>query len=427
MIHRLRIVRNIRLGVKDLMLHAMRSVLTMLGVILGVGSVIAMLAIGEGASREALERLRKLGSNNILVNSQKPVQQLSGAGGSSSSKSVSLSVYGLLYDDEARIRQTIPHVRRTVPAKTVRKEGSLGDRAIELRVVGTTNDWFDLVKRPLIAGRVLTARDLEEFGNVVVLTESGARKLLATAAAIGQPIRIGSDYYEVVGIVDNGGSGSEKATPDSDHDAYIPINLARERFTDVDVRRSSGSFERERVELHQLIVEVDSTDHVPQVARAVDTILNRFHANSDYQLIVPLDLLREAERTKRIFNWVLGSIAAISLVVGGIGIMNIMLASVTERTREIGIRRAIGARRTQIVMQFLIETVVLSTLGGIIGVGIGILFPAIVTYTSGMPTQVTTWSLILSVGISMMVGILFGIYPAIRAAMLDPIVALRHE
>jgi putative ABC transport system permease protein len=181
------------------------------------------------------------------------------------------------------------------------------------------------------------------------------------------------------------------------------------------------------VELHQLIVEVDATGDVEPVAEGLERMLRRAHPNGDYRVSVPLALLRQAEATKRTFNIVLGSIAGISLVVGGIGIMNIMLASVTERTREIGIRRAIGAKRKQIIGQFLIETVVLSMLGGLVGIALGLLIPWLVTHFAQMPTVITAYSLVLSVGISMTVGIVFGLYPAVRAANLDPIVALRHE
>ncbi|MGQ9661713.1 MAG: ABC transporter permease [Kiritimatiellia bacterium] len=417
-----RFFRNVRLGMRNLMLHKMRSVLTMLGVVFGVSSVIAMLAVGEGASAEALERIRKLGSTNIIVSSVKPVEE------ETSRQQSHLSIYGLLYEDERRVRESFASVRRTAPAKIIRKEGRLGTRTMEVRVVGTTSDWFLLVRRDVIAGRVLTDQDLKDKAAVVVLTEYGARRLLATHSTIGQKLKIGSEPVEVIGIVrSEGGPGSSVQTPDQEVDAYIPLPLARERFGDVFSQQTSGSRIRERVELHQLIVEVDLADNVEKVAAGLDRLLRTFHPKGDYRISVPLALLREAEATKRTFNIVLGSIAGISLLVGGIGIMNIMLASVTERTREIGVRRAVGARRSQIVSQFLIETVVLSGIGGAIGIGLGLTIPRVITYIAHMPTIITSQSIALSVGISMAVGIIFGLYPAVRAANVDPIVALRHE
>lgn len=416
-----RLYRNVRLGIKNLVLHKLRSVLTMLGVVFGVASVIAMLAVGEGASVEALARIRKLGSTNIIISSVKPVEEETG-------QHSHMSIFGLLYADELRARQTFAAIHRTAPAKIIRKEARLGSQSLDLRVVGTTPEWFELVRRDMIAGRPLNPRDEREKAGAVVLTEYGARRLLATQATIGQNLRIGGDPFEVVGIVrSEGGQGSSVQTPDQEVDAYIPLSVARERFGDVFTMISSGTRIREQVELHALIVEVDAAENVESVAAGLDRLLRLFHPKGDYRISVPLALLRQAEATKRTFNIVLGSIAGISLVVGGIGIMNIMLASVTERTREIGIRRAIGAKRRQIIGQFLIETVVLSMLGGIVGIAVGVLIPWLITRTSHMPTVITPFSLILSVGISMTVGIVFGLYPAVRAANLDPIVALRHE
>ncbi len=418
-----RFFRDIHLGIKNLMLHKLRSFLTTLGVVFGVGSVIAMLAVGEGAGRQALAEIQKLGSHNIIVNAMKPVEETG-----SRNVRVFRSIYGLLYEDAQRVRESFPAVRQIVPVKVVRKEGRLGERSLELRVVGTTADWFQLVRRPLVAGRAFTRMDTENRANVLVLTEYGARRLLATRATVGECLRIGGDYFQVIGIVrSESGVGGSIQTPDRQIDAYVPLSVAKERFGDVFTQRTSGSFTSERVELHQLIVEVRTLDDVQPTAKAIETMLARFHKKKDYRISVPLALLRQAEATKRTFNIVLGSIAGISLLVGGIGIMNIMLASVTERTREIGIRRAIGAKRRQIVAQFLIETVVLSMVGGAIGIGIGVLIPWLITRFAEMPTVVTASSLMLSVGISMCVGLVFGIYPALRAARLDPIEALRHE
>lgn len=414
--------RLVRLGIKTLLLHKLRSLLTMLGVVFGVGSVIAMLAVGTGASEEAQSQIRRLGSQNIILHSVQSQQD-------QTTDRVRMSIYGLTYDDEQRIRETIPTVRRIVPAKLIPHEARVGRRTMELRMVGTTPDWFDLVERELIAGRRLHQRDLATRANVCVLTERSARRLLATETILGNRIRVGSNYYDVVGIIrsETGGTAGGVQTPDQEVDAYIPLTTARERFGDIVMRRSEGSFERSMVELHQLVVEVDELENVESTAEAIEQLLRRFHPREDYRVSVPLALLRQAEATQRTFNIVLGSIAGISLLVGGIGIMNIMLASVTERTREIGIRRAIGAKRSQIIGQFLIETIVLSSAGGLLGIAVGVIIPQIIEYFAGMPTIVPMYAIVLSLGISVGVGVLFGIYPAIRAARLDPIVALRHE
>ncbi|MHC4956510.1 MAG: ABC transporter permease [Planctomycetota bacterium] len=419
----MRVTRNIKLGIKNLWRHRLRSMLTMLGVVFGVGSVVAMLAVGEGASAQAMDQIRRLGSNNILLSAIKP--QEDEAAGQRRSR---MSIYGLTYDDDARLRETLPGVHRTVPVKISRKEGRLGSQTLQLRVVGTTPDWFGLVKRQVIAGRTLLDADIDSFSSVCVLTEHGARRLLATKGALRESLKIGSDFFEVVGIIaSESTTGGGIQTPDQQVDVYIPINVYRQCFGEIVVQRSTGSSTRERVELHQVIVEVKSIEQVEATAEAIERMLARFHKKQDYQVRVPLALLRQAEETKRTFNIVLGSIAGISLLVGGIGIMNIMLASVTERTREIGIRRAVGAKRRQIVGQFLVETLVLSVLGGLLGIGLGVAVPWLIEHLAEMPTRVTPWSVMLAVGISGAVGILFGLYPAVRAANVDPIVALRHE
>ncbi|HUU20318.1 MAG TPA: ABC transporter permease [Sedimentisphaerales bacterium] len=418
-----KITRNILLGIENLLLHKLRSFLTMLGVVFGVGSVVAMLSVGEGASKEALEQIRKLGSNNIIISSVKSAEEEQ-----ASTQHSHMSIYGLTYDDYTRVSESFHNIQQTAPVKLMRKDSRLRERAMELRVVGTTPEWFKLVPREVIAGRVLLLSDEAKQAPVAVLTEFGARKILATEHTIGQTISIGGDQFEIVGIIKSeSGLAGNIQIPDQQVDVYIPIEVARIYFGDVFTKRTSGGDEREMVELHQVIVQVDDPKKVESVAAGIERMLERFHKKKDYVVSVPLALLKQAEATKRTFNIVLGSIAGISLLVGGIGIMNIMLASVTERTREIGIRRAIGAKRKQIVYQFLIETVVLSTMGGIIGLGIGVLIPFLITYFSGMITVITLKGILLPLLISMTIGILFGLYPAVRAANVDPIVALRHE
>ena len=418
-----RFIRNIWLGIENLLLHKLRSFLTMLGVVFGVGSVVAMLAVGEGASKEALRQIQKLGSNNIIINSIKSLEEES-----TSTQHSHMSIYGLTYLDHERISESIKDIRQIAPAKLIRKESRLGSNTLDLRIVGTTQEWFELVPRQILAGRVFNEAEVSDFSAVAVLTEYGARRLLATRNTIGQTIKIGGDYFEVVGIIKSeSGQAGNIQIPDQEIDAYIPLSTVRQYYGDVFTKVTSGSMSRELVELHQIIVQVNETEDVESVAAGIERMLQSFHKKKDYEVSVPLALLKQAEATKRTFNIVLGSIASISLLVGGIGIMNIMLASVTERTREIGIRRAIGAKRRQIIIQFLIETVVLSTLGGMVGLAVGIAIPCIITYFAKMPTVITAQSILLPLFISIGVGIIFGLYPAASAAKVDPIIALRHE
>ncbi|MBP7276056.1 MAG: ABC transporter permease, partial [Kiritimatiellae bacterium] len=337
------------------------------------------------------------------------------------------SVYGITYEDVDRLQDLGSDLRGIVPARVLRQEGRKDDRTTDVRVVGTVENWFHVLPRRLLAGRVLSIEDEASRSAVAVLTENGARKLLATGHALGEQIRLGGHFFKVVGIVEGAPRGSGVPSPDDDTDVYIPLTVCRERFGEVVQRRRSGSREIEWVQVHQVLVQVRSTDRVEPAAQAIRAMFRRFHRKEDYSIYVPLTLLNQARETQRTFNIVLGSIAGISLLVGGIGIMNIMLASITERTREIGIRRAIGAQRWQIVVQFLTETIVLSGLGGFIGIGMGVCIPLIIRHATDIPAQVPFYSLPLSFGISVLIGVLFGLYPAVRAAQLDPIEALRHE
>ena len=264
------------------------------------------------------------------------------------------------------------------------------------------------------------------------MAAGAADRLFSFEDPIGKHVLIDNDVYRVVGVLSPQGTGS--ATPgaigqsDFNEDIYIPISCAHRRFGELQEIRSAGSQSFELNELNEITLTVYDDKFVSQTAAMARKLLNRSHpGGKDYEIQVPLELLAQAEEEKRIWNLVLGSIAGISLLVGGIGIMNIMLASVTERTREIGIRRALGAKRSDITMQFLIETVILSATGGVLGVMVGVTIPFLVTRFADLETIVSLWSILLSFGISVGIGIIFGIYPARRAALMDPIEALRHE
>jgi putative ABC transport system permease protein len=422
---------TIRLGVKSLMLHKLRSSLTMLGIIFGVCSVIAMLAIGEGASYEAQEAIKKLGSNNILIRSLKPPEaaEQQGGGGPRGSQ----LKYGLTYEDGARLQATIPGVVRVLPMRIIRENVRFERNEVPAQVIGTLPFYAEVTGAAVVRGRFLAYLDEEHQENVCVITTGLARRLFPYQDPLQHAVRISAFYYRVIGIVQERSQPEQRSQQGKmegqplDNNLYIPLSASRTRFGEVLIRRTAGSFEAEEVQLHQVTVQMRDAAAVETADPQVKTLLNRFHNQNDYEIIVPLQLLRQAEQTKRIFNIVLGSIAAISLLVGGIGIMNIMLATVTERTREIGVRRALGAKRSDITLQFLVETVVLSVGGGLIGIVVGIFVPLIVSHLTTMKTIITPWSVLLAFGISAIIGVVFGLYPARAAARLDPIEALRHE
>jgi putative ABC transport system permease protein len=424
-----RLKRTVRLGFRSLWLHRLRSLLTVLGIVFGVCSVIAMLAIGEGASFEAQEQIKNLGSQNIIVRSVKPPeeQKVSDKG----SQNYVLQ-YGITYADIKRIRSTIPGVTVVLPARNIRDYVWNISRRVDCEVVGTVPWYPEMRNHHVSTGRFFNDGDMETQTSVCVLGAEMVPALFPLQSPLGKHVRVGGDYYQVIGIMEPRGQAPkgdeiQDASKSATHRMFIPLETAKLRYGEVLMRRRSGSFEAERIQLHEVTVKVDSLDAVTGVAEAVKTVLERNHKKKDYDIVVPLELLKRAERTKQIFNIVLGSIAAISLLVGGIGIMNIMLASVTERTREIGIRRALGARRQDIITQFLVETVLLAGAGGLIGVLLGIAIPFVVSHTAGMKTIITFWSPLLAFTISALVGVMFGLYPALRAANMDPVEALRHE
>ena len=407
---------------KSLWLHRLRSLLTVLGIVLGVGSVVAMLAIVEGASRDAQERIRRMGSRNILLTSTAPA-----ASENAGESRQRVLEFGLEHKDLERIRTAVPHVRRVVPRRDLPEEVRNGPRKFTAVIASTVPEYQIVNSLRLTRGRFLTQTDEVEKRAVCVLGSEVAQRLFLNSDPLDQRIWAGPLAYKVVGVLEGRGDAPGGAIIDADAAVFIPLSTMNERYGQVISNMASGNFSLQRVQLHRIVVETETLDDVRPVAAALRSLVARFHPKNDVRLTVPLELLREAEETQRIWTIVFSLIAAISLVVGGIGIMNIMLASVMERTREIGIRRAVGARRGHIIVQFLAETVLLSIGGGLIGLLLGVGIPLLVSMSTGMPTVVTPESLGIAFGISAAVGLVFGIYPAARAAALDPVEALRRE
>ncbi|MHC4574806.1 MAG: ABC transporter permease [Planctomycetota bacterium] len=421
-------------------MHRLRSTLTTLGIVFGVCSVIAMLAIGEGASRETQEAIARLGSTNLIIETVEPPQKQTDTGDVETIRN-----YGLTYSDAESIRNTIPNVEVAVPIRELDQQARYLNRRVAIKIVGTIPWYTEIAPIRMIRGRFLSSIDLHHQQSVCVIDEDAAKTLFAFDDPMGQQVGIRGNFYRVVGIAaafssTNGvsGFGSGRTNPASPGagtvgNIYVPLTTAKVRFGELSFSLSGGSRSASKVQLQKITVKVNPKDQMPglndmlAMRDTLNVLLDRLHDKEDYRIVVPLELLFQAARTKRIFNIVLGSIAAISLLVGGIGIMNIMLASVSERTREIGVRRALGAKKRDIIAQFLTETVMLTLMGGFLGITLGVIIPYTVTRFADMPTVITAGSLILAFGISAAVGVVFGLYPAWRAANMDPIESLRHE
>jgi len=339
--------------------------------------------------------------------------------------------YGLKYEDLDRIKETISTVVDATPYREFMHDARHQDQNLDARVVGVHPNYADTNGLTVAQGRFIQPGDLKHLRNICVIGSELAEKLFRHQSPIGRSVQVANrHYFRVVGVTQyrtpSGGVGSSLSAEDFNRDIYIPLTSDRARIGEVLRRIQQGSYVEEKLQLSQITVQVDSVDNVKPTARVLNGLLAKTHKNTDFVIVTPLDLLEQAEAAQRVFSVVLGSTAAISLLVGGIGIMNIMLASVSERTREIGIRRALGARQKDIVMQFLFETLVLSGIGTLIGLALGLCAPMLVSWMSGMRTEVTLWSVLIAVLVSFAVGMVFGIYPARAAAKLDPIEALRR-
>ena len=432
------ILDAISTGLSELFSHKLRSMLTMLGVIFGVAAVISMVSIGEGAKQEALEQIRLMGIDVVHVKRALITGELL-------AKSQERSPYGLKYSDAESIRQVCGYARRVVPLREVFADVKVGEKPVAVKIVGTTPDYAAATRSKVERGRFLREDDVRNTVPVCVLGAAAKRELFGFDNPIGKMVKISRRLFRVVGIMEPKEIGSARAFAalrDLNSDVYIPITLALTDFQISSQEAVPSDFTRliqiiwrlrsrasqGNSPITEVIVQVENEAATVPSASVIRSVLNRSHRGiRDYEIIIPAELLRQSQQTQRIFNIVMAAIASISLLVGGIGIMNIMLATVTQRTREIGIRRCVGATRWDITRQFLLEALVITCFGGLIGIALGIGLARAIAVYANWSTIVSAHAVVLSFGMAGMVGVVFGLYPAVRAASLDPIEALRYS
>ena len=407
---------NIRLALKGLTDHKFRSFLTMLGIIFGVASVITMLSIGEGAKREAIAKYQDLGVNNIIIRE----------------KSLSDSELedvrarfsqGLSIQDARVIQEIVPGVEVIASQAEKSSDVKYNDKSVKSTIIGITPDFLGMMNYSVEKGYLINQNHYDKRLKVCVLGAGIAATFFKGEEPVGQMVKIDDQWLEVIGVLKTKSlfteTVGERAARDLNTDVYVPLSLFLNRFTPENILAS---------QIQQITVQINNSDKLMEASRIIDEILKRHHFNNDdYSIVIPFELLKQEEKERQIYNILLGAIAAISLLVGGIGIMNIMLATVMERTREIGIRRAVGARKVDIMSQFVTESVAISITGGIIGVLIGVLLSLSVTLFTDITTFIKPYSVLVAFSFSVIVGVSFGYLPAKNAANLKPVDSIRHE
>jgi len=414
---------TLRIALLDLAMHKFRSALAALGIIIGVASVEAMVSISEGARAEALQRITVLGVDNIMIRSMKPTAAAQSAAGAAERRYI--LQYGLLRRDLEHLRLGL-QTRYAVGSRNMRtKVYTPGGGELDVTIIATEPDYLPLTRSRMQRGRFLTDLDQVHYGQVAVLGIQAAQKVFGFDDPLDKSVKIGDNHYRVVGILDNAAGLKDAGGDDINNQIFIPLATARVEYGDFSEQASSGQSEVSSVELDAIGLQLADSEQIPAVAARLENYFEQTHKQKDYQFLVPFELLRQKAATQRIFAIVMASIAGLSLLIGGIGIMNIMLANVSDRRQEIGTRRALGARRADILWQFLMESATLTTLGGLAGVALGYLLARAISSYAQWPTLISWHAAALGLAISSFVGILFGLWPARQAAHTNPIEALR--
>jgi putative ABC transport system permease protein len=441
-------------------INKFRSMLTALGIIFGVAAVIAMMAIGRGAQKEILDQMKLVGVNNIVISSKTENKKSSEKSDNSSqsqtkdnsdSKDTRKFSPGLTLQDAISIKQVIPTVDKVSPEVIYEVDVIRGGKKSTTKVTGTTPDFFGVFNLDLLQGEMFNEEQMKDGKPVCIIGSTIKGHFFSKENPIGKEIKCGPIWLTVIGILRNREVNQQAlenlGISDYNNTIYIPVQTLLLRYKDRSIV-NRNSFQNEQViffgmsyfsfnnqtentsrnQVDKIVVQVKESRMVNPTTEVLKRMMLRRHAGvDDVEIKVPELLLKQEERTRDIFNMVLGAIASISLLIGGIGIMNIMLASVLERIKEIGIRQAIGATKNDIILQFLTEATMISITGGLIGIILGIVLSKLIMELTSIPTIVSPWSVVISFGVSATVGIVFGFMPARRASQQEPVASLRHE
>jgi putative ABC transport system permease protein len=407
---------NVNVAFLSLVDQKFRSFLTMLGIIFGTASVIIMVSIGEGAKKQAIAKYQDLGISNIIVRDKDLTDK--------ELEEVRMKFsQGLTLRDAEAISEIVPGVVNVASQNESKTEAKYGDKSVKATLIGVTPSIIDVLNYAVSSGTFINQDQYDRMLKVCTIGASVARSLFGYEDPAGRSIKLDDQWFEVIGVMETKAlfteTVGELAARDLNNDIYIPLSTFSKRIPQENPLSS---------EIKQCTVKLSSSERIAESAAVIRSILGRHHyGNDDFSIIVPFELLKQEEKERRRYNFLLASIAAISLIVGGIGIMNIMLASVVERTREIGIRRAIGGRKSDILSQFVTEAVMMSLAGGLIGVFFGIVLSLILSFATEAGTSIKLYSLLIAFAFSIIVGITFGYLPAKKAANLRPIESIRHE